>query len=75
MLVAYVTNSFSTSGGLYCRRAPVNSFPKPFTLHQLCAGPGCAPELGPRARGVGYPFLGHLLTSHLGEASERLSQG
>lgn len=45
-----------------------------FILHQLCGDPGWALGSGPETRGVGYPFLGHLLTYHLGQASERLSK-
>lgn len=56
MLVAYMTSSFPTSQRLCYGRASVNLFSKPFTLHQLCAGPGWAPESGPGHVGCGLPL-------------------
>ena len=56
MLVAYMTSSFPTSHRLCYGRASVNLFSKPFTLHQLCAGPGWAPESGPGHVGCGLPL-------------------
>lgn len=51
MLVAYVTSSFPESGG--------RSFIlQTFTLHQVCAGPGCSLGSGPWARGGRLTFPG-----------------
>lgn len=50
----------------------VHSFSKPLPCTSLCPSRLCAAP-GPGHVGVGCPFPGHLLLSHLREASEKLS--